>query len=203
MLEKFVELGSVSENGRQFTFYYRTENGDRKRLAIPAHAPQKNVCPKSREHDPVKAPAHYTAFPVEPINIYLHLGYALGNVVKYVLRAPRKGGVEDLDKALQFLEWEEKTPFPLLDLSSYRALARPLEELSEHLKSGPGFVERLQGSFLLALDAYLDGSDVYFSDKSTHPGKCDLESLAAMREYILAMREYILALRKELEGVTP
>lgn len=58
-------------------------------------------------HDPITAPAHYTAYPVQPIEICRHLGFCLGNVVKYVLRAPHKGGVEDLQKALRYLEMEK------------------------------------------------------------------------------------------------
>lgn len=58
--------------------------------------------------DPIHNPAHYTRYPVQPIEISRHLGFCLGNVVKYVLRAPFKNGVEDLKKALQYLEWERE-----------------------------------------------------------------------------------------------
>ena len=59
-------------------------------------------------HDPVNAPGHYTCYPVQPIAITRHLGFCPGNAVKYVLRAPYKGGVEDCDKALQYLKWESE-----------------------------------------------------------------------------------------------
>lgn len=58
--------------------------------------------------DPIRNPAHYTAYPVQPIEIARHLGFCLGNAVKYVIRAPFKGGVEDCDKALQYLKWERE-----------------------------------------------------------------------------------------------
>ena len=32
--------------------------------------------------------------------------YCQGNVIKYVLRAKKKNGVEDLKKAIKYLEWE-------------------------------------------------------------------------------------------------
>ncbi len=60
--------------------------------------------------DPVYNPAHYTVYPVQAIEITRHLGFCLGNAVKYTLRAPWKGGVEDCDKALQYLLWEQETP---------------------------------------------------------------------------------------------
>lgn len=60
------------------------------------------------ELNPVSAPRHYTAYPVQPIAITRHLGFCMGNVFKYVLRAPFKGGVEDCKKALQYLDWEKE-----------------------------------------------------------------------------------------------
>lgn len=60
-----------------------------------------------KKHDPVNSPSHYTVYPVEPITMTRHMSFCLGNVVKYVLRSPFKNGVEDLKKALYYLE-EEK-----------------------------------------------------------------------------------------------
>ena len=59
-------------------------------------------------HDPITAPAHYTIYPVQPIEISRYLGFNLGNATKYVLRAPWKGGVEDCQKALRYLELERE-----------------------------------------------------------------------------------------------
>jgi len=53
-------------------------------------------------------PDHYTSLKPEPIDV-IHawrLNYNIGNVVKYVARYPRKGGVDDLRKARQYLDWE-------------------------------------------------------------------------------------------------
>jgi hypothetical protein len=56
--------------------------------------------------DPVNSPAHYTAGGIETID-YIEakeLGYNLGNVVKYVSRADKKGKrLEDLRKAKWYL----------------------------------------------------------------------------------------------------
>jgi thymidylate synthase len=55
--------------------------------------------------DAVNHPAHYTQGPIEVIDIIegFGLGFHLGNVVKYVLRAEHKGGTEDLKKAAWYL----------------------------------------------------------------------------------------------------
>jgi thymidylate synthase ThyX len=59
--------------------------------------------------DPVNHPAHYTHGPMEVIDIIegFNLGFHLGNVVKYILRAERKGQqVQDLEKARWYLDRE-------------------------------------------------------------------------------------------------
>jgi hypothetical protein len=63
--------------------------------------------------DPIN-PAHYTSHParcecgagIECIQITEHMGFCLGNVVKYVWRADLKGGIEDLKKARWYLDRE-------------------------------------------------------------------------------------------------
>lgn len=57
--------------------------------------------------DPVNHPAHYKAGDLEVIDIIeaFGLGFHAGNVVKYVLRAGRKGpALEDLEKARWYLD---------------------------------------------------------------------------------------------------
>lgn len=58
--------------------------------------------------DPVNHPSHYNWLDgIEVIDITEHLGFCLGNVVKYVLRADHKGKpIEDLEKAKWYLERE-------------------------------------------------------------------------------------------------
>jgi hypothetical protein len=57
----------------------------------------------------VEHPAHYRAKNIEAIDVIeeFELGFRLGNVVKYVLRAGKKGSAkEDLEKARWYLERE-------------------------------------------------------------------------------------------------
>jgi len=60
-------------------------------------------------NDPVNHPSHYTSHPsgVEVIEITRHMGFNLGNVVKYVLRSDHKGAaIQDLEKAVWYLKDE-------------------------------------------------------------------------------------------------
>jgi hypothetical protein len=59
--------------------------------------------------DPIAKPAHYTFSSVEVRDAIAawELSFVLGNVVKYVVRAGRKGdALEDLRKARNYLEYE-------------------------------------------------------------------------------------------------
>lgn len=61
------------------------------------------------EPDPVDHPPHYKSGGIEAIDVIeaFDLGFCLGNTVKYVLRAGRKGdAVTDLKKARWYLERE-------------------------------------------------------------------------------------------------
>jgi Protein of unknwon function (DUF3310) len=60
-------------------------------------------------HDPVAHPKHYTQHPsgIECIQITEHMGFCLGNAVKYIWRADLKGNsIEDLKKAVWYIERE-------------------------------------------------------------------------------------------------
>ena len=59
--------------------------------------------------DPVNSPAHYNNHPsgVECIQITEHMGFCLGNAVKYIWRADLKGNaVQDLEKAIFYIQRE-------------------------------------------------------------------------------------------------
>ncbi len=61
------------------------------------------------DHDPVNHPKHYTAHPsgIECIQITEHMGFCLGNAVKYIWRADLKAdALEDLRKARWYLDRE-------------------------------------------------------------------------------------------------
>ena len=51
-------------------------------------------------------PPHYARWDVEPISFIMrnNIGYAEGNVIKYVMRHDMKGGIKDIDKAIRYLE---------------------------------------------------------------------------------------------------
>ena len=64
--------------------------------------------------DPVHSPSHYNipGTGVEVIDVIQGIlspeefkGYCYGNVIKYILRAPNKGGAEDFKKAQVYLDW--------------------------------------------------------------------------------------------------
>lgn len=62
--------------------------------------------------DMVHSPSHYADKQIEVIDYIRdtltpegYVDYCLGNVIKYVSRWRKKGGVEDLDKAAVYLGW--------------------------------------------------------------------------------------------------
>lgn len=65
--------------------------------------------------DEVNRPKHYTSHPsgVECIQVAEHMGFNLGNAVKYIWRASLKGKEkQDLEKAIWYLQRELKRVFP-------------------------------------------------------------------------------------------
>ena len=59
--------------------------------------------------DPVNHPKHYTEHPsgIECIQITEHMGFNLGNAMKYIWRADLKhNAVEDLQKAVWYINRE-------------------------------------------------------------------------------------------------
>jgi hypothetical protein len=60
-------------------------------------------------NDSVNHPAHYNAHPsgIEAITICRHMGFNLGNAMKYIWRADHKGNaIEDLQKAHWYIQDE-------------------------------------------------------------------------------------------------
>jgi hypothetical protein len=59
--------------------------------------------------DMVNHPPHYTKHPsgVECIEIVQHMGFNLGNAIKYIWRADEKGApIQDIEKAIWYLQQE-------------------------------------------------------------------------------------------------
>ena len=64
----------------------------------------------SETKDEVNHPEHYTSGKYETIDIikdsvYDYKSYLHGNIIKYILRYKKKGGVQDLKKAQVYLSW--------------------------------------------------------------------------------------------------
>lgn len=61
------------------------------------------------ENDEVNSPAHYTAYPIEVIQLTEHLNFCRGSAVKYLARAGLKDPdkeIEDLEKAAWYIQRE-------------------------------------------------------------------------------------------------
>ena len=89
-----------------------THHLERQDAAIGIHAPVEHPLAGSEHsavHDPVNRPAHYTAHPsgVECIQITEHMGFNLGNALKYIWRCDLKqDAIEDLKKDKWYIERE-------------------------------------------------------------------------------------------------
>ena len=60
-------------------------------------------------HDQVNNPRHYTSHPsgIDCIQITEHMGFNLGNAIKYVWRSDLKNdAIEDLNKAIWYIQRE-------------------------------------------------------------------------------------------------
>lgn len=106
-LELWDDAAKVAE------IYQHIQPTDSTRLALVTAADAAIPAPTEppRDPDPVNHPTHYTRGPVEVIEIVegFGLGFRLGNVVKYCLRAGHKAGVPplvDLKKAQWYLARE-------------------------------------------------------------------------------------------------
>lgn len=73
------------------------------------HAKQeKKIAADAKAIDVVNRPSHYIKHPsgIECIEITSHMGFCLGNAMKYIWRADLKNGLEDLQKAKWYIEHE-------------------------------------------------------------------------------------------------
>lgn len=76
---------------------------------VPAEAPDApwvSATEKPVRSDNVIKPDHYTQYKIEPITFIMEndLPFWMGNVIKYTMRADMKNGIEDLRKAIRYLE---------------------------------------------------------------------------------------------------
>lgn len=78
-------------------------------LKDETYVPIQDDKPAEPEHDAVAHPKHYTAHPsgVECIQITEHMGFNLGNAVRYIWRCDLKqDAIEDLKKARWYVDRE-------------------------------------------------------------------------------------------------
>lgn len=68
----------------------------------------KKLSEESSSYDTVNKPKHYNEHPskIECIQITEHMNFCLGNAMKYIWRADLKNGIEDLQKAVWYLNRE-------------------------------------------------------------------------------------------------
>ena len=52
------------------------------------------------------AGSHYRMFPIQPIEFIVknNIPFIEGNIIKYICRWQEKGGVDDLDKVIHYVE---------------------------------------------------------------------------------------------------
>lgn len=144
-------------------------------------------------NDPIMAPAHYTVYPVQPIEITRYLGFCLGNATKYVLRAPYKGGVEDCQKALRYLELEKETPQPWLSVPFYLPASFAMKRLIQFFYTSKGdalwddiaihsacFIENLLFYLSLPYRDLMENRDHSF--KNMHFAALELKRVLALRD---------------------
>jgi hypothetical protein len=131
------------------------------------------------KHDPVNHPHHYTSHPsgVECIDITQHMGFNLGNALKYIWRADLKGdAIEDMEKARWYIskeiakrrqaEAEQPDLFTKVsdevpcDTSPYTAPDREARPFPEHLRSPAAMAKKL--GELSAEEALERGNDAAY-----------------------------------------
>lgn len=65
----------------------------------------------TEEKEMIDHPSHYTAFPIEPVQLIRGLDFYTGSIFKYVIRAPYKGKAEqDFKKARWYLQYLKMYP---------------------------------------------------------------------------------------------
>ncbi len=67
---------------------------------------EKTTSPLKEDFDPVNKPKHYNSHPsgIECIDITRHMPFNIGNAIKYLWRFDNKNGVEDLKKAIWYIQ---------------------------------------------------------------------------------------------------
>lgn len=87
--------------------------------------------------DPVHHPSHYGAgrFGCECIDVTRLMPFTVGNAVKYIWRHAEKNGIEDLRKALVYLDWavEDQTSVAINTEARLALMRLVREQVRPHL----------------------------------------------------------------------
>lgn len=156
--------------------------------------------------DTIHNPPHYTVYPVQPIEITRHLGFCLGNAVKYVLRAPYKGAVEDCDKALEYLGLEAATPQCALGYFAFMDVSKARQKLAEFLRSTEGDIlwqdiADCQADFLDALGGYLCQQELRFDQWTAGHALGEMSTRVRQLKRVLELRDTIGQIYDGLTGL--
>ena len=101
-------------------------------------------------------------YPVSPVEVARPLGFYLGTAVECTLCAPYRDGVEDCDRALEYLALEDAAPQQPLSHFAFLAIRQSRERLTRFLCDTGGDllwldISRWQTRFLAELQRYLSG----------------------------------------------
>lgn len=111
----FVTAWEVVENPVDNMEYYKRKFEKDVANPVRVFIDGTEIAPESKEDTPKKAyvdvanQSHYVSDGVEPIDLIRSLGilapFCQGNILKYISRYNKKGGLEDLKKAQVYLDW--------------------------------------------------------------------------------------------------
>lgn len=104
--EELIRFGQAWER-----VFKAVKDMDAHTLEMIAQYTEEVAKPKPAKHDAVNHPKHYTSHPsgVECIQVVEHMGFCIGNAIKYLWRADLKNDAnEDLRKAIWYIQRELK-----------------------------------------------------------------------------------------------
>lgn len=85
--------------------------------------------------DVVNHPNHYTAYKFEVIELTRQLPFDAGNCVKYIVRAPFKNGIEDLQKAVWYARDMLNPASSMMDISNDEQKINSINNLTQYFSS--------------------------------------------------------------------
>lgn len=85
--------------------------------------------------DLVNHPGHYTAYKHEVIELTRQLPFDAGNCVKYIVRAPFKNGIEDLQKAVWYARDMLNPSSSMMDISMNEQKVSSINSLTAYFMS--------------------------------------------------------------------